>query len=253
MKLLKKLDRKKIKKFWHYLITLRYVKLASYNTSKWLQRKIHNEYIKAIDKLNDKIIKLENRIIKLKEKIQLLSKDVENEKYLKHDYKYVFYYGFQIIYGAINKFLLLIIAGLIFHALPQILIVCVSFMLLRVWIGGLHYDSYTKCAWMSLLCLVSMGLASKYIPYNNIVNILVFITVFLIALKYAPIEHKNRPLTDEKKVKFKYIALIMVIMIYSIQTILCINGININNSIMYGILLSGIIALPTVNSVNKCR
>lgn len=124
------------------------------------------------------------------------ARSLTNKLEQSHAHKYSYYYGFQILYGAINKFLLLIIAGILFQSLPQILIATLSFMTLRVFIGGLHFDSYTKCAYISLLCLVSMGLAGKYMPYSNIINLLVFLTVFVIALIYAPIEHKNRPLNN---------------------------------------------------------
>lgn len=206
-----KINRNEIKKFWHYLISLRYVKVFSYNSARALKNKLNQS----------------------------------------HKEKYVFYYGFQILYGAINKFLLLITAGLLLHVLPQILIATLSFMLLRVFIGGLHYDSYTKCAWVSLTCLVTAGLLAKYIPYNYIVNNIIFATLLCIILKYAPVEHKNRPLTENKKIRFKYIALILLIVVYSIQQIIGNYYQIMNNCIMYGVLLSGIIALPAVNSVEK--
>jgi accessory gene regulator B len=190
-----------------YLYTLRYVKLASYISAKSLQQKLKQS----------------------------------------HKQKYLYYYGFQFLYGAINKFALLILIGLILNILPQLLIATLSFVLLRVWIGGLHFDNYTKCAWYSLGCLTSMGLLAKYIPYDSEINLLVFLTVFVIALVYAPVEHKNRKLTNSKKIKFKYTALSLVLMVYIIQ--LFINDMNINNSIMYGILLSGVIAFPIFNNV----
>lgn len=90
---------KELKRFFHYLITLRYVKLISYISARSLS------------------IKLEQ----------------------SHKEKYAYYYGFQIVYGAINKFLLLIIAGILFQTLPQVLIATVSFMVLRVYIGGVAF------------------------------------------------------------------------------------------------------------------
>jgi len=103
--------------------------------------------------------------------------------------------------------------------------------------------------WISLLCLVSMGLASKYISYNYIINLLVFSIVFIIALKYAPVEHKNRPLNNNQKTRFKYIAIIiLIIAVFCIQT-LFVNY--IKNSIMYGVLFAGLIALPIFNKSKK--
>jgi len=197
----------KLKKHFKYLYTLKFVKLLSYISARSLSLKLNQN----------------------------------------HSYKYMYYYGFQILYGAINKFLLLITAGLLFHALPQILIATLAFMSLRVYIGGLHFNNYTKCAYMSLLCLVSIGVLSKYIPYNNIIDLCVFIYLLVIAVMYAPVEHKNRPLTDKKKLRFKYISITLIIVLFMVQIL--INDNNINNCIMYGVLLSGIIALPIFKNV----
>lgn len=196
-----------MKKYFRYLYTLKYIKLLAYMSARSLQ----------------------------------LSR---NES---HKHKYMYYYGFNILYGAINKGTLLILAGLLFHALPQILVTTLAFMSLRGFIGGLHFDSYTKCAWISLLCLVSIGLLAKYIPYNHIINLCVFIYLLVIAFIYAPVEHKNRPLTDKKKITFKYVSIVIIFALYSAQAI--VNNDNISNCIMYGVLLSGIIALPTFKKV----
>lgn len=207
--MIEKLKRLKKNKIIRYVYTFKYIKLLSYISARSLQQKLNQS----------------------------------------HKEKYAYYYGFQILYGAINKFLLLMLTGILFQALPQILIVALSFMVLRVYIGGLHFDSYTKCAYISLLCLVSMGLASKYIPYNGIMNLFVFSTVFIITIVRAPVEHKNRPLNNVQKIRFKYIALVLICIIYCLQLI--INDTNINNSIMYGVLLAGVIALPLFNNIEK--
>jgi accessory gene regulator B len=197
----------KINKLLKYLITFKFIKILSYNSARFLQLKLNES----------------------------------------HKQKYLYYYGFQILYGAINKGLLLLLVGLLFHILPKILVVALSFMSLRLFIGGLHFDSYTKCAWVSLLTLVLTSLISANTTYNPIINFLVFSTLLVIAIKYAPVEHKNRILTDREKIKFKYIAMGLTIILFILQ--LVIKNEIINNSIMYGVLLAGIIALPIFHNV----
>jgi accessory gene regulator B len=196
-----------MKKYFKYLYTLKYVKLFAYISARKLT----------------------------------LSR---NES---HKQKYVYYYGFQILLGAINKGLLLILIGLLLHVLPQIIIVTLSFASLRVFIGGLHFNSYTKCAWVSLFTLVGIGVLSKYTTYSVLFNIAVFLLLFYVIITYAPIEHKNRPLKDDDRSKFKLISYVLLLVIYSVQML--INNPEINNSIMYGVLLAGIIALPIFKNV----
>lgn len=227
------------KKYIQYLYTLRYTKLISYISAKWLQNKLQKE-------LNEKTIEIPDIFNKI-EFIKILFEKLKSILDTNPKNKYLYYYGFQIFYGAINKGLLLLIAGLIFGILSQILVATLAFISIRSFLGGLHFDSYIKCAWVSLASLLTIGLLAKYIPYNSLINLFVFMTLFCIALKYAPVEHKNRKLNNKQKIRFKYISLIVLCALYSVQ--IFINDNNINNCIMYGVLLSGIIALPVFRNI----
>jgi len=208
----------KIKNIWNYLISFRYVKLISYCLSKYLHNKIQKYHNQGYDM----------------------------GKCAKYNIQ-VYYYGFQIIIGGINKFLLLIILGLLLNILPQLLITTLSFSSLRIWTGGLHYDSYTKCSYISLLSFTLIALLSKYIILNQFISMLIFLSVFILILIYAPVEHPNRPIKEKEKIKFKIIALFVL----STLTIIYMfaNNVIICNSIIYGILLSGIIMLPIINKL----
>ena len=194
-------------KYLKYIITLRYVKLWSYFSAKYLQQ-----------------VRQEN-----------------------HKHRYTYYYGFQVIYGTINGFLLLILLGLLFNILPQLLIVTLSFIILRVFAGGLHFDSYTKCAYFSLLTFLIIGLLAKYIYMPITITIVIFLIIFVLFLLYAPVENKNRPLKGSDKIKFKLISILLLAILFFIH--LFINNIVISNSIVYGVLLSGIITLPIINKL----
>ncbi len=216
-----------MKKYFRYLITLKYVKLFAYRSAKYLQKSIIININKQIEKLKKLIIKYEESL--------------KNESHKK---RYVYYYGFQAVYGTINKCLMLLILGLILGILPELFIVTFSFVILRVWVGGLHFDSYTLCAWISLLSLTVMGLCAKYYTLNSITVWIIYITALILYLKYAPIEHKNKPLTEQKKKKYKVTAVILLFMIF-IFNLYYINPLW-NNSTIYGILLTIIIILPSL-------
>ena len=202
----------------HYIITFRYVKLISYILSKYLHNKIQKYHNQGYDM----------------------------GKCAKYNIQ-VYYYGFQIIIGGINKFLLLIIPGLLLNILPQLLLTTISFASLRVWTGGLHLDSYTKCSYISLLSFTLMALLAKYIILNQFITMLIFLSVLFLILIYAPIEHKNKPIKENKKIRFKIIALFVLTILVIIN--MFTYNIIISNSIVYGILLVGIIMLPIVNKL----
>jgi len=153
-----------------------------------------------------------------------------------HKHRYAYYYGFQAVYGTINKIILLSLLGLMLNIFPQVMIVALSFAMLRIWSGGLHFNSYTLCAYTTLISLVMMGLLAKYVVVNHI---LVFAIVLIIFLLYAPAEHPNRLLSHKEKVWFKIIAIMVLFILFGVQ--LCVDNSLVSNSITYGVLLAGII------------
>jgi len=207
-----------IKYIKNYIFTFRYIKLISYFLSKHLHNKIQKYHNQGYDM----------------------------GKCSKYNIQ-VYYYGLQIIIGGINKFLLLIIPGLLLNILPQLLLVTFSFASLRIWTGGLHYDSYTKCSYISLLSFTITALLAKYIILNQFISMLIFLSVLFLILIYAPIEHPNRPIKEKEKIKFKIIALFVLSTLTIIH--MFINNVIISNSIIYGVLLSGIIMLPIINKL----
>jgi len=206
-------------KYIKYLFTFRYIKLLSYWSARYLHNKMKEYYKKEHD--TDKPKKIYNR--------------------------YTYHYGFQILYGGLNKFLLLITLGILLNILPQLLLTTISFASLRFWTGGLHYDSYAKCSYISLLSFTLIALLSKYIILNQFISMLIFLSVYFLILIYAPIEHPNKLIKENKKLRFKIIALFMLTILTIIY--MFINNTIISNSIVYGILLVGLISTPFANKL----
>ena len=90
-----------------------------------------------------------------------------------------------------------------------------------------------------------MGLFSKYIPISTITASIISLTVSILFLIYAPVDHKNRPTKQEKRKKYKIISLIILCFLFMNYLYFSMN------SIIYGILLSGIIVLPIINKLQK--
>ena len=202
----------------NYILTFRYIKLISYFLSKYLHNKIQKYHNKGYDM----------------------------GKCTKYN-RYTYYYGFQIIIGGINKFILLITLGLLLNILPQLILVTLSFASIRIFAGGLHYDSYPKCSYVSLLSFTITALLAKYIILNQFISMLIFLSVYFIILIYAPIEHKNKPIKENKKIRFKIIALFVLTILVIINSFTY--NVIISNSIIYGILLVGLISTPFVNKL----
>jgi len=76
---------------------------------------------------------------------------------------------------------------------------------------------------------------------------LIFLFMYFIILIYAPIEHPNKPIKENKKIRFKIIALFVLSTLTIIN--LFTNNTIISNSIIYGILLVGLISTPFANKL----
>lgn len=173
--------------------------------------------------------------------------DNSNMRFTYEDYIDLFSYGFKVIYGAIVKGIILILLACILKVLISTLVVTSSFGIVRIFSGGLHMKSYTKCTYISLTILLLGAFLGKNIPFYNLINIIVFIFTFIMFILFAPVENENRPLKDFEKFKFKIKAIIHLFVLFIIQLFLDLNI--IKESIMFGVLLAGIITLPIVNKL----
>jgi accessory gene regulator B len=162
-----------------------------------------------------------------------------------HKYRYAYYDALQEIIGSTIKVFLLLGVSYLFNVVSQMIVVTLSFAILRVFSGGFHLNSYTKCTWISLIVLMTFALLSKYIIFDTIVSIIIFFIILIIITKYAPVEHKNRPLRNREKIKFKTIAILILVGLYFIYNIT--NW----NMIVFGVLLAGIICLPIINKLGQ--
>jgi len=210
-----------IKYYNNYFKTLRFIKLISYI--------IANKVYKEIQESNDEIL-------------------LKFKKYRKYKY----YYGTEVILGKIFKLLPIILISLLFNMLMQMIVMILSFMALRIYIGGLHFDNYAICSYISILVFTITSLFAKYLLLNQTISIIIFMLVFILIILYAPVEHPNRPINENEKVKFKRISMFILCLLFIIAH--CAHytmntNPTISNSITYGVMLAGLISTPILNKV----
>ncbi|TYQ14741.1 UNVERIFIED_CONTAM: accessory gene regulator B [Acetivibrio alkalicellulosi] len=140
------------------------------------------------------------------------------QKKENHEKRRVYYYGFQIVIGAIVKSILLILVALITQTIHTSITIVVMFSSLRMLAGGYHMDSYGKCIGVSVGLFIIAGTISRYTySYWSIYAIVTFIIVTFITavaciIKWAPSDNPNRPITDKKEfIKFKRLSLAYVL------------------------------------------
>lgn len=157
---------------------------------------------------------------------------LQNTNEESHKHRYAYYYGFQFIFGLINEILLLWVASAILGVTGTTMLTALVFASIRVFAGGLHLKSYTKCAYFSLLVLLTAGLLGELIQFSIIINIIIFSAVLLSILKYA--------------VKKGRLISIIILSVWFV-----INLFTNSMAIAFGVMITGIIVLPVINSSAK--
>lgn len=181
-----------------------------------------------------------------------LAKALANRLGDTHPKRGVYYYGFQIVIGAIVKGIIMTTVTAILGTFTQTLIVLVSFGALRVVAGGYHMSSYNKCIAVSIALFAAAGLIARYTymywPQEMIVLLIIFCFIggLPILFKYAPQANPNRPITKkEEKKKLKYYSIVIfVILILTSSVFLFYNTEQIAIASLFGIILSLFIITP---------
>ena len=62
-----------------------------------------------------------------------------------HEKRRVYFYGFQIVIGAVVKFLILLVLALVTDTLVQTFLMTIVFASLRMIAGGYHMDTFGRC------------------------------------------------------------------------------------------------------------
>ncbi len=132
-----------------------------------------------------------------------------------HEKRRVYYYGFQIIIGAVVKGFLLIISSLLLGTLLPTVFLVLIFGSLRMLAGGYHMDTYGKCIFTSLGMFVFLGAVARYTYiYWNPAYLIILVSVsFLFGLygsiMWAPADTPNKPITKPEEIKkFKTLSVV---------------------------------------------
>lgn len=112
----------------------------------------------------------------------------------------VYQYGFQIGLEMLSCFVVCLSIAIYLHMTPEFIVFTGIFMLLRIYAGGVHMDSFGGCFICSVAVqTISLFISSKYqFTVGNAWNIILISTILI--WKFAPVESINRELdSDEKK------------------------------------------------------
>jgi len=131
----------------------------------------------------------------------------------------VYLYGAECMLNEVFSDFVLILTALLFHKVFETFTWMVFFTPLRIHLGGIHATSHLKCILSSLfLCFLCIYTYPLIVDYPVIISIILAISLFTV-YKIAPVVHPNHPVSEDRMLKMRKMALLVVCIEISITII----------------------------------
>ena len=166
---------------------------------------------------------------------------VENDFIAYSDYA-VCQYGINVFIISVTEIGFVLILSLFLRNSIETLIWLTTFIPVRIYAGGYHADTRLKCFGVFIITYLVFSVMLMTIPIY--IDLYLFMTWFtmLAIFKWAPVQHKNKHVSESEKVFFRKMAIIFVSIEGVVATaILLLNIHNIYSmAVIYGLFTAGI-------------
>lgn len=134
-------------------------------------------------------------------------------------------YGLFLFLTHIQYLIICLCFGLVFKCVIESIVFFICFSLLRMFCGGFHASTETKCFIISFIAIaVSIILINLFEKRDyNLILIVLAIVSAVITLLLSPIDNKSKPLAINEKKKFRMIVL-LIVFIFSVSFVLLFNS-----------------------------
>lgn len=157
-------------------------------------------------------------------------------------------YGIEITVSSLLNIILILSIGALAHSIFESIIFLVCFILIRQFTGGFHADTYFKCNLIFCISFIAVLVlyytTAVYLStYISILITFVCVSVFLVK---CPIEHINKPISNNRKVFHKIVAALLGAVYGAIGTALTAFSNRYGALIMYTLSLVTVLVIVAV-------
>ena len=148
---------------------------------------------------------------------------VEKQVVKKEDEE-VYAYGMELLYSSILNIALAAIIAIITNTVYPTAAFLTAFIVIRQYIGGYHAKTHLGCMSIFAVVLCCFAVLSRYIPTECEILIsmpAIGLSMFLI-LKFAPVEHPNKPLTDKEKSRLRKSGIISAFTVFILVLVMSV-------------------------------
>jgi accessory gene regulator B len=160
----------------------------------------------------------------------------------------IYQYGFEQIISTIYTIITILAIALLTNSFISSALFLVVFVALRRFTGGYHANSYLTCylgfvsIYISFILILRSNILEKYMLISFI---LLIVSVLIIAV-FSPVEHENKPINNKKKIKYKKLSLLTLIIELLVLLLFFSLNIKFFSVIMLNIILVAILQIIAV-------
>lgn len=132
----------------------------------------------------------------------------------------VYIYGLQLLFSSVFNGLIAIIVALASGTVIQSIVFLTAFVVMRKSAGGYHAKTHLGCCCILIVVMCMFITILKLVSERYFYTITIVSVIFsiIMVLIYAPLEHKNKPLSNTDKLRLRkksklYILIITVLTI----------------------------------------
>lgn len=160
---------------------------------------------------------------------------IKHNKNINDEELEIINYGLESVYLTLVKIVIIIFLSLLLGIFKEVILMIVSYNIIRFFAFGLHAPNSTSCLITSIILFIGGAYVSVYLSFSIYIKIIISAFSILFIAIYAPADTEKRPLINRKKrKKYKYISII-------VSTFMSFFLISFHNSYLSNFLLIGLI------------
>lgn len=177
----------------------------------------------------------------------------EKDVIKKEDIK-IYAYGYEMIFSEVISWIITAIIAIAAKSVLETIAYMICFMQLRESIGGFHAKTHLGCIIISTVVYVMCLALLYYTPFEWYKMIIIsgLILHLILVLAIAPVEHPNKPFSENEAIKYRKRGCVLSFAYSSISLILIILPWDICSVYSYAVLL-GLLSASVSMAVEYLR
>lgn len=161
-------------------------------------------------------------------------------------------YGLELLYIAITKMFIISILAYIHGVLKEMLIIVVSYNLLRPTAFGVHANKGWQCLIVTSFMFLIFPFLSRFLIIPIVIKILILTICFCCMILYAPADTPKHPLINKRRRKKYKIVSCVTTLILTFITLYYNNNL-LSNLILSSIVMQSLLLLPITYKLLNVR